>query len=53
MDIDKSFTQTIDATAGNQGWITPTSVLAVTVMILVKMYTSTLKIEDEDSDSEV
>ena len=53
MDIDKSFAQTIDATAGNQAWITPTSVLAVTVMILVKMCTNTLKIEDEDSDSEV
>ena len=34
---ERTDAHTIDATAGNQAWITATSVLAVTVMIPVEM----------------
>ena len=40
--LERTDAHTIDATAGNQVWITPTSVLAVTVMIPVKMHVKIL-----------
>ena len=53
--VKRTDSQTVHATAGNQAWIAPTSVVAVTVIIPVRNAcedTDTLKIEYEDPDSE-
>ena len=40
--VKRTDAQTIDVTCGNQAWVAPTSVLAVTVMIPVEMHVKIL-----------